>query len=186
MVPFQMGEARGNRTSNPRRQRRRCCRADSRRHVPTVVIEQSQQPAWARGIVWDTRAPKCCAPVWRSDRSTAFPGKSQLDREQLRAVADELDWDTVDADLIDQIGEGGVETRSECELITVLTFHHESLVEELEGATADVRTDIEQEWVVAPMGDLPFVTCRMQPRGVVMQARSRVGADGKLEEYLNV
>ena len=99
-------------------------------------------------------------------------------------MAAELDWDSIDPDLINQIGEGGIETRSECELITVLTFHHDSLIRELEGASRDVQTGMAEGWVAAPVPDLPFVPCRMQPRGVVMQARSRVGEDGKLEEYL--
>ena len=153
-------------------------------HVPTVVLEQWQQPQWARGIVWDTRSPSRCIPVKRSDRQTVFPGGKQLDREQVRKVAAELDWDSIDPDLINQIGEGGIETRSECELITVLTFHHDSLIRELEGASRDVQTGMAEGWVAAPVPDLPFVPCRMQPRGVVMQARSRVGEDGKLEEYL--
>ena len=150
--------------------------------VPTRTIEPTQQPAWARGRVWDCADPRACVPVQRSTRETAFEGLQQLDRGAVRRVAQLIGWD--DDDLISQIGEGGIETRADCELVTVLAFHHESLLAEVGRAEDDVAKHIEKEWVAPPRRDLPFVPCRLQPRGVVMQARSRLGADGKLEDYM--
>jgi hypothetical protein len=151
-------------------------------HVPTRIIGQDQMQPWARGIVWDCRDPAACAPVKRSTRETQFPGRRQLDREAVRHVAERLAWH--DEDIISQIGEGGIEPRADCELITVLAFHHESLVHEIDAAAASVQAHIEEEWTAPPVRHLPFVPCRMQPRGVVMQSRARIGADGRLEEYL--
>jgi hypothetical protein len=54
----------------------------------------------------------------------------------------------------------------------------------MEMATEDVNKGLLEGWVDKPIRHLPFVPCRMQPRGIVMQSRTRVGADGKLEEYL--
>ena len=150
--------------------------------VPTRTIEAAQQPAWARGRVWDCSDPRACVPVQRSTRETVFEGEQQLDRAAVRRVALLIGWD--DDDLISQIGEGGVETRADCELVTVLAFHHDSLLAEVAKAQEDVAKHVEKGWVAPPRRDLPFVPCRLQPRGVVMQARSRLASDGRLEEYL--
>ena len=150
--------------------------------VPTVTIGQEQMPAWARGIVWDCADPRACRPVQRSTRETTHPGARQLDRAAVRCIADELAWR--DDDIIRQIGEGGVEARSECELITVLAFHHSSLLAEVAAADKTVRDHMREEWVSQPTRHLPFVPCRLQPRGVVMQPRSRVLADGTIEDYM--
>eukprot|EP00965_Chrysotila_dentata_P106925 3532641-Pleurochrysis_carterae.AAC.1 len=80
---------------------------------------------WARGIVWDCRDPENCEPVRRSTRHTHFGGRRQIDRAALRAAAREMDWP--DRDIVEQAGEGGVEARANCELLTVLAFHHPGL-----------------------------------------------------------
>ena len=157
-------------------------RGDDPSRVPTRVIEQHQMAPFARGMVWDCADPQDCRPVRRSTRDTQFPGVRQLDREAVRRVARELGW--ADTDIIDQIGEGGVETRADCELITVLAFHHDSLLSEVQAAEATVAAHTAEEWVSAPTRHLPFAPCRLQPRGVVLQARSRVCEDGSLEDYM--
>ena len=88
---------------------------------------------WAREYVWDCRDPLDCRPVSRSTRHTTFPGARQLDRTAVRETAARMRWH--DADLIDQIGEGGIEVRSDCSRDTVLVFHHPSLFDELPSAT---------------------------------------------------
>ena len=157
-------------------------RGETPPRVETRVIEQDQMAPFARGLVWDCSDPADCRPVRRSTRDTVFPGARQLDRAAVRRVAAELDW--VDTDIIDQIGEGGVETRADCELITVLAFHHQSLLAEVASAEATVAAHTAEAWVSAPKRHLPFVPCRLQPRGVVLQARSRVRDDGVLEDYM--
>ena len=77
-----------------------------------------------------------------------------------------------------------MEVRSVCSLDIVLAFHHDSLLQEVSMAGESVRSHIREEWVAPPVRHLPFVPCRLQPRGVVMQHRSRLQADGvTLEEY---
>ena len=150
--------------------------------VPTRVIGQDSLQPWARDIVWDCREPANCRPVRRSTRRTTFAGARQVDRAALRRIAAELNWH--DDDLVDQIGEGGMEVRSACTLDIVLTFHHQSLVDEIDLASKTVADHIREEWVAPPTRHLPFVPCRLQPRGVVMQPRTRLLADGvTLEEY---
>eukprot|EP00965_Chrysotila_dentata_P015757 521512-Pleurochrysis_carterae.AAC.1 len=80
---------------------------------------------WAHGVVWDCTDPTRCTPVHRSTRDTEFEGPRQIDRAAIRAAVGQLQWE--DTDIVEQVGEGGVEVRSECELLTVLTFHHPGL-----------------------------------------------------------
>ena len=111
-----------------------------------------------------------------------MPGSRRLNKAKVREVAALLAWH--DTDIIDQIGEGGVEVRSDCSLDIVLAFHHDSLLQEVSMAEESVRSHIREEWVAPPVRHLPSVPCRLQPRGVVMQHRSRLQADGvTLEEY---
>ena len=154
--------------------------------VPTLVFTQEHMPRWARGVVWDCSTPADCRPVQRSTRHTVFKGEKQLNREALREVAQVLDWQ--DLDLLNQIGEGGIETRSQCELVTVLAFHHAGLVAEVAQAQKVVEAHLQEEWVSDGTRHLPYAPCRVLPRNVVLQARLRVVDDGdggwKVEEYL--
>ena len=149
--------------------------------VETLVIGQDSMPAWARGCVWDCSNPNDCRPVEWSTRDTVFAGRKQIDRAAFRAAAESLDWH--DRDIVQQVGEGGVEVRSEAPLETVLAWHHRGFERELEAAERVIEADMEEEWVTQPVGHLPFVPCRLLPRNVVMQARTRVLADGSVEHY---
>eukprot|EP00965_Chrysotila_dentata_P105566 3486478-Pleurochrysis_carterae.AAC.1 len=71
-------------------------------------------------------------PVERSTRHTDFEGARQIDRGALRAAAAAMQW--ADTDIVEQAGEGGVEVRSCCELLTVLAFHHHGLVSQAAAA----------------------------------------------------
>lgn len=160
----------------------RMMRAGSR--VPkmeTCVLPQEALQPWARGIVWDTRDRHDCRPMPRSTRDTVFPGQRQLDRGALREVAAQLDWH--DTDILDQVGEGGIETRSSCPLTTVLAWHHRGIEQHWEVADGVIRTEMQDGWVSQPHAHLPTVPCRLLPRNVVRQQRTRL-RDGKLEHYL--
>jgi hypothetical protein len=151
--------------------------------LPTVVIPASRQPAWARGKVWDSSDPSDCVEVRRSTRHTVFPGRRQLDRAALRAMAAEIGWAEVDADILSQAGEGGIEMRSECDASTVLAGHHRGYFDNLRAAQRVISANIEEEWVTRPVPHLPRVPCKLQPRNVIMQERSRVDAAGEVEYY---
>ena len=149
--------------------------------VPTRTVLQDQLQPWAQGRIWDCADHLNCKPVERSTRHTKFPGKRQINRAAFREVARLLDWH--DDDLLDQIGEGGVEVRSSCEPAIVLAFHHDSLLTALPMAEESLAKHIEEGWVSPPTRHLPFVPIRLQPRGVVLQSRVRIAADGSVEEY---
>ena len=83
-----------------------------------------------------------------------------------------------------QLGEGGIETRSQCGLDTVLSWHHAGLVEHFEAAAKVIDAEITADWVTAPTAHLPFVPCRVIPRNVVLQERQRLRDDGSLESFM--
>ena len=56
---------------------------------------------------------------------------------------------------------------------TVLSFHHPSLIAEYAAAEKVVIADLSEDWVSAPARHLPFVPCRILPRGVIMQQRAK-------------
>ena len=132
-------------------------------------------------MVWDCRDPAACTPVKRSTRDTTFPSRPdgrpsrQVDRAALRRIAAELDWH--DDDIVSQIGEGGVEVRSQCPLDIVLAFHHLGLRDNIAPAAKVVEADWAEGWVDRPVRHLPFVPCRILPRNVVFQERSRLVPD---------
>jgi hypothetical protein len=132
------------------------------RSVPTVVVTQNEMAPFARGIIWDTRNPRRCVPVSRSTRETVFPGHRQVDRAALRAAADELGWH--DDDIMGQVGEGGVEARSGCDLSTVLSFHHQGLAEHIASVDKIVAAELGEGWLDAPRLELPFVPAKVLPR----------------------
>eukprot|EP00965_Chrysotila_dentata_P160339 5294272-Pleurochrysis_carterae.AAC.2 len=72
-------------------------------------------------------------------RATTFPGARQIDREALRREAQRLEW--ADADIVEQVCGGGVELRADCELLTVLAFHHPGLARQAAAAAAAVDAD---------------------------------------------
>eukprot|EP00965_Chrysotila_dentata_P019318 642968-Pleurochrysis_carterae.AAC.1 len=63
-------------------------------------------------------------------------------------MASELRWP--DADIVEQAGEGGVEPRADCELLTVLAFHHPGLLAQARAAATAVETDLSEGWAAAP------------------------------------
>lgn len=150
--------------------------------IETVVLPQDSMPEWARGVIWDCADPADCRPARRSTKQTIFPGARQLDRVAVRAMAEEIEWGLVDPDIIDQIGGGGVEARTECPLTTVLAWHHKGVMQHAQAVGKVIAAELEDEWVAPPVAHLPFVPIRCLPRNVVMQQRARV-REGVVEYY---
>ena len=88
-------------------------------YQPPARFPQSSLVPVERGYVWDTRDPEDCRP---SDIDTPYPGRRQIDGRAFRRVARELGC--LDEDIIGQVGGGGVESRSRCELTTKLLHAH--------------------------------------------------------------
>lgn len=147
------------------------------------VLRQEALPVWAQPFVWDTGDPDNCQPVVRSDRDTVFPGRRQVDRAALRRAAAVLGWAQVDQDILDQIGEGGMEMRSAAPLHTTAMWHHAGVAAHFEVADAVVRDEREQLWTTTSMSPMPYVPFTCSPRDVILQERSKL-VDGTLVNYL--
>ena len=158
--------------------------AKARRGVSqkSAIFPQSSLQPLARGFVWDTRNPDDCIPMQPSDEHTRFPGKRQINREAFCRMAAEVG--SRDADILGQVGRGGVESRSRCELTSELHSHAPGLCARPEAAAAAVDKELEEEWALGPFTLPPTVPIRALPRDVIEQQRSRVLEGGVVEDYL--
>ena len=148
---------------------------------PSAYFPQSSLVLLARGFRWDSRDPTNCVPMEPSTRDTTFPGKRQIDRAAFRRAAREVG--SLDADIIGQVGEGGVESRSSCELTTELHSHAPGLIERPDAAAKEIANELKEEWALGPFYLPPTVPIRALPRDVVVQQRSRVLPNGEVEDY---
>ena len=149
-----------------------------------VHLGQDCMTPWARGIVWDTRNPDDCRPLAPS--SGAMLGPKLVSAEAFAAAAAALDWP--DRDIVSQVTDGGLRANHVgLELKTMLAWHHKSAEAEFAAADAAVVADISAGWIEAACADfhLPFVPCRLVPKGVALQPRMRRRAEPPhdVEEY---
>ena len=148
----------------------------------SAVFPQTSLQPLARGFIWDTRNPDDCIPMQPSDENTRFPGRRQIDREAFCRMAAEVG--SLDADILGQVGRGGVESRSRCELTSELHSHAPGLCARPEAAAAAVDNELEEEWALGPFVLPPTIPIRALPRDVIQQQRSRVLKGGDVEDYL--
>ena len=148
---------------------------------PPAIFTQDALAPLARGYIWSCFDPDNCVPMEPSDRNTVFPGERQIDRAAFRRVAAEVGSD--DRDIIGQVGEGGVESRSECALNTELHCHAPGFWERPEASTKEVEKELREEWALGPFYHTPTVPFRALPRDTIVQLRSRVLPDGSVEDY---
>ena len=151
-------------------------------YQPSAYFPQESLVPLARGFIWDSRDPNDCVPMQPSDRHTTFPGARQIDRAAFRRIAREVG--SLDEDIIGQVGGGGVESRSRCALTTELHSHAPGLCAQPDAAEKAVDTELAEEWALGPFYHPPTVPIRALPRDVIQQQRSRVLADGEVEDYL--
>ena len=150
----------------------------------TVVISADLMEPWARRFRWDCRDPDDCVPLRRSSRRTVFPGPRQADRAAVRAAAQALSWEDIDPDILAQVGEGGIESRSMCSDDTVLSWHHGGATANFAVADKAIRKDAAEGWLLGPFCVAPpILPMRCLPRNVIHQTRQRLLPGGSLESY---
>lgn len=150
--------------------------------VETLVITQAQMSWWARGIIWDTRDPDDCKPVAHSSADTPAGEGRQINRAALRRIAAAVGWDKIDPDLLEQL-DGGCDSRSDAELLSVFSFHHQGLVENAAAVKEVVDAEREESWLSQPYPHPPFAPCRVLPRNVIFQPKYRIKPDGSVEVW---
>ena len=156
-------------------------RARKGKFQPPAIFDQDALVPLARGFIWNSIDPNDCVPMEPSTRDTVFPGERQIDRDAFRRVAREVGSD--DHDIIGQVGEGGVESRSACPLTTELHCHAPGFWQRPEASKAEVEKELSEQWALGPFYHTPTVPFRALPRDVIAQARSRVLPSGVIEDY---
>ena len=149
---------------------------------PSAYFPQESLVPLARGFIWDTRDPGNCVPMEPSDENFQFPGARQIDRRAFCRVAAEVG--SRDADIVGQVGRGGVESRSGCALTSELHSHAPGAHEHPDEMAKAVDAELENEWALGPFVLPPTVPIRALPRDVIMQERSRVLDGGAVEDFL--
>ena len=104
-----------------------------------------------------------------------------MNRAAFRRAAREVG--ATDRDLVAQAGEGGIESRSECELTTEIHTHAPGVTERPEAAAKEIEKELAEEWALGPFFHPPTVPIRALPRDVIVQQRSRVRPDGTVEDF---
>jgi hypothetical protein len=135
---------------------------------------ESCQPAWARGVVWDCTDPEDCVPL--QPNTAEDPPADAINREFFQRWATRLRWG--DADMLEQVTESGVESRSGLELATVIMGHHGGLRNNIQPARESIEHDTNAGWMTAARLDLWTVPARLVPKNVVSQLKWRMGDDG--------
>ena len=120
------------------------------------VILQEELPTWASPFVWRARAHDDYLPVTRSTRHTYFPGR-MMDRDRMRDVAAELQWEKVDPDILSQACEGGCELRTDAPLHTTAAWHHPGVSTHFQVADDIVRAERAKKWTYTSDYDMEYV-----------------------------
>lgn len=151
----------------------------------TLVIDNDLKEPWARPWLLDTRDPLNVVRARRSTRDTIFDGVRQVSRPEIRKMADDTGWREIDHDIVDQTGEGGLESRSFCGRHSVFQWHASGVNEHYGTANAIAVTELRDAWLLGAFALPPFEPSRTISHNVIMQPRTRPdpeAADG-FERY---
>lgn len=149
-------------------------------------VTQRQIRRFARGRVYDARDPHNVVALQPSTRHTGaedYPGPRVLDRAAWRATAARHGWARIDPDILNQVGEGGCESRSGRPLVTRLILHHRGLLDSFEVAVEAIKKEFEDGVAVAFGGMCPFWPTGCLQRNVVWADRTRRGPGGEVEVF---
>ena len=149
-------------------------------------VSQRQIRRFARGKLYDARDHCNVVELTPSTRHTGaeeYPGPRVLDREVWRATAARHGWATIDADIVDQVGEGGCEARSGRPLVTRLVLHHRGLLDSFDVAAEAIKKEFQDGVAVPFYGMCPFWPTGCLQRNIVWADRTRMGPEGEVEVY---
>ena len=94
-----------------------------------------------------------------------------LSREFFSQWGARLRW-TDSRGMLQQISATGAEGRSQCEMDTVIMFHHTGLREQYKPARESVSKDTERGWIREGRRDMVTVPARLMPKNVVARQHS--------------
>ena len=134
-----------------------------RRRIERVWRAADSQPEWSRAHAWDCTDVSDCVPL--DSYSAEDPVTHSLNTSFFRLWGDKLAW--ADEDMLQQITTTGAESRSTCELDTVVMGHHGGLRDNYKPARESVAKDTARGWIRLGRRDLVTVPARLVPKNVV-------------------
>jgi hypothetical protein len=150
--------------------------AQGRRREARIWRAADAQPEWAREVVWDCADPDNCVPM--QPFASEEPPDDNINRAFFAMWGTRLQW--ADEDMLEQVTESGVESRSALEKATVVMGHHGGLRANIEPARASIDADTRAGWMTAARRDLWTVPSRLVPKNVAKQTKWREDEDGHL------
>ena len=146
----------------------------------TLTLKQDRLAPYARGIIWNSENPE---DVYPEQPSTADdPPPSEVNHSFFSSWADKLGWG--DDDMLHQ-AVSGVDSRSACDLATVLRFHHKGFQKCFRPARVSIEkdTDSSRRWITPGRPHLPYVPSRLIARNVAVRHMWRM-RNGKAVKVL--
>ena len=148
----------------------------------TLTYPQGRLAVWAQGVIWNSENPLDCYPEQPSTASD--PPSREANVPFFEEWAERLGW--TDFDMIHQIA-SGVDSRSSCELATVLRFHHKGFQKLFSPARASIDKDAapNRRWISTGRPHLTYVPSRLIARNVAERHvwRMRDGQAVKVLKY---
>ena len=143
----------------------------------TLVVPADLKEPWAQRVILDTRDTSDVVMARRSTRHTEFDGPRQVSRPAVRQMASDTGWYEVDPDIVDTVGEGGVESRSFCGRHSVFQWHAPGATEHYASANDIAVAEHRDAWLLGAYSLPPFEPSRTVSQNVIMQARTRPDPD---------
>ena len=146
---------------------------------PEDVLEVGQEwlNPWAQDRIWKSDELGRC--TLEQPSTPEDPPKCEIKRGFFREWAHKLGWP--DKEMLYGI-EAGVDSHADCDLTTVLRFHHKGLRRNFGPARESIEADTspEREWISKGTPFLQYWPSRLVARNVAEQTKWKRGADGKV------
>ena len=146
-----------------------------------VEIGQERLAHWARDRIWKVDESDRCTLEQPSTPDDA--PECEVERDFFRTWAEKLGW--TDHEMLYGIA-AGVDSHAECELTTVLRFHHKGLQRNFGPARESVESDAshERQWISKGAPGPQYVPMRLVARNVAEQVKWKRATDGTLQRVV--
>ena len=141
------------------------------RKVESRTFTPEQQPSWAQACQWDATDPTDVVPLQPSSQPPMQGARPQFFKEW----AAKMSWP--DMDMITQVAETGVESRTACTKATVVMGHHGGLRQHFSEAQESIDDDTARGFMTTGRRDLWIVPSIMVAKNCVRRRQWKLKGD---------